>query len=76
MSTVNFSVPEDVKQAFNETFQGRNKSATMKPSRGYLNGVNMPLPSPRSNSAQRGKKGVRDPDGGCRCRTEMVSAIS
>ncbi|MDZ4252798.1 MAG: hypothetical protein U1A72_09550 [Sulfuritalea sp.] len=27
MSTVNFSVPEDVKQAFNETFQGRNKSA-------------------------------------------------
>lgn len=27
MSTVNFSVPEDVKQAFNETFQGQNKSA-------------------------------------------------
>lgn len=27
MSTVNFSVPEDVKQAFNEIFQGRNKSA-------------------------------------------------
>jgi len=27
MSTVNFSVPEDVKLAFNETFQGQNKSA-------------------------------------------------
>jgi hypothetical protein len=27
MGTVNFSVPEDVKQAFNETFQGQNKSA-------------------------------------------------
>lgn len=27
MSTVNFSVPEDVKQAFNEAFQGCNKSA-------------------------------------------------
>ncbi|MDZ7670224.1 MAG: hypothetical protein U5Q16_12660 [Gammaproteobacteria bacterium] len=27
MSTVNFSVPEQVKQAFNETFEGCNKSA-------------------------------------------------
>ncbi len=27
MSTVNFSVPEEVKQAFNETFLGQNKSA-------------------------------------------------
>lgn len=27
MSTVNFSVPEDVKRAFNEAFQGQNKSA-------------------------------------------------
>jgi hypothetical protein len=27
MATVNFSVPEDVKEAFNETFSGRNKSA-------------------------------------------------
>jgi metal-responsive CopG/Arc/MetJ family transcriptional regulator len=27
MSTINFSVPEDVKQAFNEAFQGQNKSA-------------------------------------------------
>ena len=27
MSTVNFSVPEDVKQSFNQTFKGRNKSA-------------------------------------------------
>lgn len=27
MSTVNFSVPEEVKQAFNATFQGQNKSA-------------------------------------------------
>jgi citrate lyase gamma subunit len=27
MSTVNFSVPEEVKQAFNETFKGCNKSA-------------------------------------------------
>jgi hypothetical protein len=27
MSTVNFSVPEAVKQAFNEAFQGQNKSA-------------------------------------------------
>ena len=27
MATVNFSVPEDVKRAFNQTFQGRNKSA-------------------------------------------------
>jgi hypothetical protein len=29
MSTVNFSVPEDVKQLFNETFQGQNKSAVI-----------------------------------------------
>jgi hypothetical protein len=27
MATVNFSVPEDVKDAFNATFEGRNKSA-------------------------------------------------
>jgi len=27
MSTVNFSVPEEVKQVFNDTFQGQNKSA-------------------------------------------------
>lgn len=27
MSTVNFSVPEDVKQVFNEVFKGQNKSA-------------------------------------------------
>ena len=27
MATVNFSVPDEVKQAFNETFKGRNKSA-------------------------------------------------
>lgn len=27
MATVNFSVPDDVKEAFNETFKGRNKSA-------------------------------------------------
>lgn len=27
MSTVNFSVPEEIKQAFNETFKGKNKSA-------------------------------------------------
>ena len=27
MSTVNFSVPDDVKQAFNETFKRQNKSA-------------------------------------------------
>jgi len=27
MSTVNFSVPEDVKHAFNKAFKGQNKSA-------------------------------------------------
>lgn len=27
MSTVNFSVPEEVKEAFNRTFEGQNKSA-------------------------------------------------
>ena len=27
MATVNFSVPEDVKEAFNKTFAGKNKSA-------------------------------------------------
>jgi hypothetical protein len=27
MSTVNFSVPDDVKEAFNATFDGQNKSA-------------------------------------------------
>lgn len=27
MATVNYSVPDDVKQAFNEAFNGRNKSA-------------------------------------------------
>jgi len=29
MAIVNFSVPEDVKQAFNTTFQGQNKSAVI-----------------------------------------------
>ena len=29
MATVNFSVPEDVKQAFNAAFQGQNKSAVL-----------------------------------------------
>ena len=29
MATVNFSVPDDVKRAFNETFAGRNKSAVI-----------------------------------------------
>ncbi len=29
MSTVNFSVPEEVKQLFNETFEGQNKSAVI-----------------------------------------------
>ena len=29
MSTFNFSVPDDVKQAFNKTFQGENKSAVL-----------------------------------------------
>lgn len=27
MATVSFSVPDDVKEAFNETFKGQNKSA-------------------------------------------------
>lgn len=27
MATVNFSVPDDIKQSFNETFEGQNKSA-------------------------------------------------
>ena len=27
MSTVNFSVPDEVKEAFNATFEGHNKSA-------------------------------------------------
>ena len=29
MATVNFSVPEDVKQAFNEAFGGQNRSAVL-----------------------------------------------
>lgn len=29
MATVNFSVPEDVKRAFDETFAGQNKSAIL-----------------------------------------------
>jgi hypothetical protein len=29
MSTVNFSVPEDIKAAFNITFEGKNKSAVI-----------------------------------------------
>lgn len=29
MPTVNFSVPEDVKDAFNATFEGQNKSAVI-----------------------------------------------
>lgn len=29
MSTVNFSVPDDVKEAFNTTFEGQNKSAVI-----------------------------------------------
>ena len=27
MGTINFSIPDDVKEAFNEAFEGRNKSA-------------------------------------------------
>lgn len=27
MATINFSVPDDVKEAFNETFKNQNKSA-------------------------------------------------
>ncbi len=29
MATVNFSVPDDVKEAFNATFNGHNKSAVI-----------------------------------------------
>jgi metal-responsive CopG/Arc/MetJ family transcriptional regulator len=29
MSTVNFSIPEDVKQEFNAAFEGQNKSAVL-----------------------------------------------
>lgn len=29
MATINFSVPEHVKQAFNDTFRGENKSAIL-----------------------------------------------
>jgi hypothetical protein len=29
MSTVNFSVPEEIKLVFNQTFQGQNKSAVI-----------------------------------------------
>lgn len=29
MATVNFSVPEEVKQAFNQAFAGQNKSAVI-----------------------------------------------
>lgn len=29
MATVNFSVPDEIKKAFNETFAGRNKSAVI-----------------------------------------------
>ena len=29
MPTVNFSVPEDIKNAFNTTFEGQNKSAVI-----------------------------------------------
>lgn len=29
MATVNFSVPEEIKKAFNETFRGANKSAVI-----------------------------------------------
>jgi hypothetical protein len=29
MTTMNFSVPDDVKAAFNETFSGENKSAVI-----------------------------------------------
>ena len=29
MATMNFSVPDDVKQAFNDSFAGQNKSAVL-----------------------------------------------
>lgn len=29
MATVNFSVPDDVKEAFNEAYKGQNKSAVI-----------------------------------------------
>jgi hypothetical protein len=29
MATINFSVPDDVKEAFNKTFKGENKSAVL-----------------------------------------------
>jgi glutamyl-tRNA reductase len=29
MATMNFSIPDDVKEAFNKTFEGENKSAVV-----------------------------------------------
>lgn len=29
MGTINFSVPDDIKRAFNKTFKGENKSAVL-----------------------------------------------
>ncbi len=29
MATINFSVPDDIKKAFNKTFKGENKSAIL-----------------------------------------------
>lgn len=29
MGTINFSVPDDIKKAFNKAFKGRNKSAVL-----------------------------------------------
>jgi len=29
MATINFSVPDDIKEAFNKTFKGENKSAIL-----------------------------------------------
>ena len=37
MATANFSVPNNVKQAFNETFRDRNKSASIADQRYFNN---------------------------------------
>jgi len=51
MSTVNFSVPEDVKNAFNATFEGQNKSAVIADL--------MREAVERAQSKQRSKKAYR-----------------
>jgi len=86
MSTMNFSVPDDVKEAFNEAYKGQNKSAVIaelmreaveRAQRKqrlveFWIDASMRRHLPMKSFVQHGKKGVHDFGGRCQRRTQMV----